>query len=192
MKKLLITVLMATQFIAEAMHVDQNPLIKRSRAAFSADEDTQLRELVGRLGTNSWGEVANLMSGRNPRQVKERWKHYLSNQNSTKFTPEEDRVILIKVMEYGRKWTKISSFLKNRSDLAVRNRFFQLTFRNPALANLKNISVKPKTPKYIADDSEANLKNTPVRPETPNYIVDDSEYSLNFQNEFYDNYFYRD
>ena len=101
---------------------------KRERQKFSQEEDNMLIQLVNQHGTLNWNLIASHMPNRNPRQCRERWKHYLSVKENRRepFTPEEDRVIFEKFNELGPKWTKIANFLPNRSDISIKNRF--LTF----------------------------------------------------------------
>lgn len=97
---------------------------RRTRAKFLPEEDTKLRELVETYGTNSWEQVAALMPGRNIRQCRERWKHYLSSDRPYEpWTKEEDQILYDKVQELGAKWTKIARFLPGRTDLQAKTRW---------------------------------------------------------------------
>lgn len=97
----------------------------RRRQKFMPEEDQRLIELVNEHGTSDWVLIASLMENRNPRQCRERWKHYLSVRETRKepFSPEEDRAISEKFNELGPKWTKIASFLPGRSDIDIKHRF---------------------------------------------------------------------
>lgn len=96
----------------------------RQRLKFLPEEDEKLKNLVEKYGTNSWSQVATKMPGRNVRQCRERWKHYLSVDKTYQnpFTPEEDQIIVEKFFELGPKWTKISKFLQGRSDIQIKSR----------------------------------------------------------------------
>lgn len=48
------------------------------RMRFRPDEDIILTHLVCRYGLDSWRRVAAAMPGRNYRQCRDRWNHYLS------------------------------------------------------------------------------------------------------------------
>lgn len=97
----------------------------RRRQKFMPEEDQRLIELVNEHGTSDWVLIASLMENRNPRQCRERWKHYLSVRDTRKepFSPEEDRAISEKFNELGPKWTKIATFLPGRSDIDIKHRF---------------------------------------------------------------------
>jgi hypothetical protein len=96
------------------------------QSRFTVEEDVQLRELVAEHGTTNWAAIAEQMQGRNARQCRERWKHYLScNKRRVPWTRAEDDLLLEKVTELGPKWTKIAAVLGDRSDLEVKNRWIK-------------------------------------------------------------------
>ena len=67
------------------------------------------------------------MEGRNARQCRERWKHYLSPKVSTgPWTEAEDQLLNEKYSEYGSQWARISKFFMNRTDITVKNRWISL------------------------------------------------------------------
>ena len=96
----------------------------KSHEKFTEIEDQRLREVVARFEEYDWNVIASEMPGRNPRQCKERWTYYLSpTLNTSPWTNEEDNLLLMKQMELGSKWVKISKFFDNRTDAMVKNRF---------------------------------------------------------------------
>jgi hypothetical protein len=96
------------------------------REKFFPEEDAKLKELVRLHGQNSWSEIANEMPGRNARQCRERWKHYLSSEkNRLVWTAEEDQLLFQKMTEYGPRWTALSRFFPGRSDLQIKHRWMQ-------------------------------------------------------------------
>lgn len=97
---------------------------KRTRAKFLPEEDEKLRQLVAEFGLHAWDAIAERMPGRNQRQVRERWKHYLSGEKTHEpWTKEEDELLFEKVHELGGKWTKIARFLNGRTDLQAKLRW---------------------------------------------------------------------
>jgi hypothetical protein len=75
------------------------------KCKFSADEDLQLTDLVAVHGDEDWITISCLIPGRNPRQCRERWRHYLSPTVSfTPFTRDEDALLRDKYAEAGPKW----------------------------------------------------------------------------------------
>ncbi|KAH0787709.1 Myb-like DNA-binding domain containing protein [Histomonas meleagridis] len=96
----------------------------KPHAKFNEEEDERLKEVVSRLGDYDWNLIAQEMPGRNARQCKERWSYYLSpSLNTSPWTEEEDKLLLLKQRELGSKWVKISKFFLNRTDAMVKNRF---------------------------------------------------------------------
>ena len=107
---------------------------RRPRAKFCPAEDEMLRQLVREHGENAWELIASKMTGRNVRQVKERWMTYLSPAlNNGPFTPEEDQLLLEKHRELGPKWVKIAKFFQGRTDTSIKNRFIVLKRKMKAL-----------------------------------------------------------
>jgi hypothetical protein len=70
------------------------------------------------------------MPGRNPRQCRERWHHYLTPAVSSKpFTPEEDALLNAKYAELGPKWKQIAAVFEGRTDISIKNRWILLSRR---------------------------------------------------------------
>ena len=106
----------------------------KCRKSFSPKEDERLKMLVAKYGTDNWAAIEKEMPGRNVRQCRERYKHYLSPEVSQQpWTQEEDELLLAKVSEIGSKWVAISKFFHNRTDINVKNRWVVLMRRNASL-----------------------------------------------------------
>jgi hypothetical protein len=91
---------------------------------FTVEEDAQLQDLIEECGVSNWQDIADRMLGRNARQCRERWKHYLSGHKThIPWTKQEDEILSQKVQELGQKWTKIAACLGDRTDLEVKNRW---------------------------------------------------------------------
>jgi hypothetical protein len=98
----------------------------RRREKFLPEEDAQLKQLVSIYGTSSWDVVAAGIPGRNSRQCRERWKHYLSSGTQAQpWTAEEDRELYIRMEQFGPRWTILSSFFPGRTDIQIKNRWMQ-------------------------------------------------------------------
>lgn len=97
----------------------------RRRMKFLPEEDEKLRELVAKYG-KSWNDIAKRLPGRNVRQCRERWKHYLSSDRAkSPWSNEEDILLFQKFMELGPKWTKIAKFFDNRTDIQIKTRWMK-------------------------------------------------------------------
>jgi hypothetical protein len=97
------------------------------RLKFSPEEDAQLAELVRIYGEEDWATISSLLPGRNARQCRERWRHYVSPAVShAPFTAEEDALLLQKFAELGPKWKAIAVFFTARTDITLKNRLLLL------------------------------------------------------------------
>lgn len=104
---------------------------KRTRKTFSEEEDLEITRQVEAHGTSSWRVIANAMSGRTPRQVRERWVNYLSPKLSTRpWTIREDEALRRKVAMVGRKWSIIALEFPGRTDVTIKNRYRLLERHN--------------------------------------------------------------
>jgi hypothetical protein len=100
---------------------------KNKRDRFLAEEDQRLQFLVAKHGTASWEQLAAEMPGRNARQCRERWKHYLSGDRSKDpWSSEEDRVLFDQMQTIGPRWTQLAAFFPGRTDIEVKARWMQV------------------------------------------------------------------
>eukprot|EP00516_Mucochytrium_quahogii_P007825 CAMPEP_0203765092 /NCGR_PEP_ID=MMETSP0098-20131031/18219_1 /ASSEMBLY_ACC=CAM_ASM_000208 /TAXON_ID=96639 /ORGANISM=" , Strain NY0313808BC1" /LENGTH=457 /DNA_ID=CAMNT_0050661315 /DNA_START=322 /DNA_END=1692 /DNA_ORIENTATION=+ len=95
------------------------------RGAWTKDEDKRLIEIVQRRGARGWTQVASeLNTGRNGRQCRERWSNQINpDLIRSKWTQEEDEIILKWHAQVGNKWATIAKKLPGRTDNMVKNRF---------------------------------------------------------------------
>jgi hypothetical protein len=128
-----------------------------TRSKFTPEENELLRVLVDRLGVNAWVEVAAGIPGRNARQCRDRWKHYLSRKSDSPWTPEEDQILLQHVGKFGLKWTRLSAFFPNRTDFDVRARWLSLFRDKPRLFR----SLSP--PRASRRERRPETENAPPR-----------------------------
>ena len=100
-----------------------DPKIKRGD--WTDEEDQLLIDLVNSYnGHPKWIKIAEQMSGRTNIQCRKRWKLYLDqNINHSKWTDEEDLLLIRKYNELGPKWAKIKDFFKNRTDSQLNIRY---------------------------------------------------------------------
>ncbi|EAX93781.1 Myb-like DNA-binding domain containing protein [Trichomonas vaginalis G3] len=130
------------------------------RQKFTADEDTQLINLVNIYGTHSWKNVSKHMKNRTTRQCRERYNNYLSPSiKNGPWTQQEDILLISKVKTMGPTWCKIVSFFPTRSDVNIKNRYAYLVSKGRARALKHAIkNTKPK-PKPIQAESSVELFN---------------------------------
>ena len=110
------------QQIAERWDKVLNPnLVKGS---WTRHEDEVIIQYVKENGTRNWRNLCSLLPGRIGKQCRERWRNHLDPAiNHSPWTEEEDELLIKLHREYGNKWVKISSMMKDRSDNAIKNRW---------------------------------------------------------------------
>lgn len=118
-----------------ANNAKQMNMKSHQKIKFSQEEDQKLIELVNLYGENNWGTITLFMQGRNIRQCRERWKHYLSPYvSNAPWTEIEDQLLIQKYIEYGPKWKKIAEFFPKRTYINIKNRFLLKKRHNERLS----------------------------------------------------------
>jgi len=147
----------------------QNESDKRKvrKFKFSAEEDELLKSLVEKHGTNNWTIIARSLKGRTTRQCRDRWNHYLSNdQSQFEWNEEEDSLLLRYYEDYGSRWTVISKFFVGRTAVSIRNRCCRLLRRANMQESYQNISSdKDQSPVILKPmNSSHNSQNKTLFP----------------------------
>jgi hypothetical protein len=100
----------------------------QQKRPWSETEDELLSTLVTKFGPENWDTLAEAIKGRNGKQCRERYRTTLDpNIRKGNWTPEEDCQIIELQQKMGNQWAKIARTLSNRTDNAVKNRFYALT-----------------------------------------------------------------
>jgi hypothetical protein len=129
-----------------------------SRKKFMPCEDARLVQLVMPSRTPDWEAIARNMPGRNARQCRERWKHYVSvGCIDRPWTQSEDDLLIEKECSIGPRWTQISTFFYNRSDIQVKSRWIKLTQRRESQRSAKPapipVVIERKPPVMLFDEN---------------------------------------
>jgi hypothetical protein len=135
------------------------------RRNFWPDEDARLRALVQRLGTSDWRLIASHMPGRNVRQCRERWSHYLSaSRPMSEWSAEEDGLLLAKHREIGPRWTLIARSFPGRSDVQLKRRWQQKVAEADDAPRPTPIT-SDRTPRVLDPPSQDRIP--PIYPQFP-------------------------
>ncbi|CAD8085271.1 unnamed protein product [Paramecium sonneborni] len=101
-----------------------NPNKTKLRKQWTDEEDKRVIELVLQQGRN-WKVIEGFMEGRSSKQIRERFLNNLDPEiNRSKFTVQEDQIILEQYRIYGPKWSEIAKMLDRRPENQVKNRFY--------------------------------------------------------------------
>jgi hypothetical protein len=101
---------------------------KVPRKMFTPQEDALIVMLVENFGQKNWQLIAKALINRTPRQVRERFRNYLSpGLTNGPWSRNEDELLKNLYFEYGPKWSKISTFFKSRSDVNIKNRWSSIS-----------------------------------------------------------------
>ena len=127
-------------FLAPAPFAARPVPPRAQKRQFTHDEDKVLREAVAKHGQASWDKVAAELSGRTPRQCRDRWNKYLSpDLRNSMWTDEEDARLLDLIEKVGPKWSRLKSYFMGRSDINIKNRYKYLMARgNEAVPVLRD------------------------------------------------------
>ncbi|EAX83065.1 Myb-like DNA-binding domain containing protein [Trichomonas vaginalis G3] len=135
---------------------------------FTQEDDEHLKEIVGKLEEIDWKTVAHQMGNKNARQCKDRWVNYLSpTVNRSKFSFQEDILLLEKYNIYGPKWVFISKFFENRTDVNIKARFLILKRRGYSVEYLKRLLDRRMNPKSQSKRNKIAQQPLSKEPSSP-------------------------
>ncbi|OHT03665.1 hypothetical protein TRFO_28849 [Tritrichomonas foetus] len=100
------------------------------RNKFTRAEDQKLLLLIGETGPRKWKAIARRMPGKTSRQCRDRYMNYLRDGIvNSKWTDEEDRLLIEKVKEIGTHWSRLTHFFCGRSANNLKNRWYTVHFK---------------------------------------------------------------
>ncbi|EAY21067.1 Myb-like DNA-binding domain containing protein [Trichomonas vaginalis G3] len=128
------------------------------RRMFTPEEDLLIVTLINGKEKKNWKEIANYLNGRTPRQVRERFRNYLSpGIVNGPWTREEDEYLKTLHLQFGSKWSKISSFFKNRSEINIKNRWSSISKNNQSMETIEPASNVHKEEHIKIDNSTSEF-----------------------------------
>lgn len=143
---------------------------------FSAEEDAKLEELYNKYGFQ-WTKISENFEGRNPRQCRDRWNHYLSPTiDNSNWSKEEDDKLMELYAKFGNHWSLISKNFEKRTCVSVRNRCCKLAKNNLITPNFFIEPIYPKAhpPLQSMNNGRNNFNMNNVLP--PSYSVSQVNY----------------
>lgn len=158
--------------------------VKKKRAVFTKEEDKRLIKAVQDYGEGNWSLIASYVGNRTKRQCSERWRKFLCpTVNLSKWTQEEDNLLLMKFIELGPKWTLISKFFDNRTDVNVKARYVilnrKMKKRQEFLEKVK-LFTSASTKSKSGQKKLSNISNINFDMKTNNLSQNFTEISNNF------------
>jgi hypothetical protein len=130
----------------------------------------------------SWNEVAEMMPGRTARQVRERYKNYLSpHLNNGTWSETEDELLRQKFAEFGPRWSILKKFFSNRSDVNIKNRWATLLSQDCRAEWRENNS--PKEVKPVEPVQDVKQADSVVEKHENTSIFTNLEHMRLFEND---------
>lgn len=97
---------------------------KTHRKKFTKEEDNLIRQLIAKHGDKNWIIIANYLENRTPRQVRDRWKNYLSPAiKEEPWTCDDDVLLYQLYIQLGPRWAQIARVMRNHTENSVKNRW---------------------------------------------------------------------
>lgn len=113
-----------TQIKTEQTNDIEQSKSKLKKKAYTAEEDAKIVEYVKLYGDKNWSKIAELIPGRNRKQLRDHYINFLKNKlNKRGFTEKEDDIIFTMVTKYGHAWKKIADKLPGRTPIMIKNRY---------------------------------------------------------------------
>ena len=98
---------------------------KKSRNVFTLYEDILLMKSIEKHSDLDWKQISSEFSNRTPRQCRERWVYYLSQERSKEnWSTEEDELLIKLVNQNGKKWSELKIFFPKRTYSDIKNRWY--------------------------------------------------------------------
>ena len=151
------------------------------KGSWDKEEDLKLLALYKKYGKN-WAAISREMPQRTGKQIRDRFLNSLDTKfDRSKFTVEEDQMILKYYKIYGNSWARIAKKLKTRTGDMVKNRFYSSLKKYVT----KNRNFLKRKRESIFSISNKNIKSNNKNLESGNnkYNFDNQKDSTNEEND---------
>ena len=94
------------------------------KCLFNPEIESHVNSLISLYGSNNWTTISKALGFRNASECKEYCRTHSSTKNrATRWTYEEDMILIKQYSVLGPKWSKICLFLEGRTANSIKNRW---------------------------------------------------------------------
>lgn len=126
---------------------------QQSRHRFTKEEDEAMLVLIDKFEDKNfinWNRVASQMPNRSPRQCRERYLNYLVEKTKKgDWSKEEDDLIFSLYDQIGPKWSKMTQYFRERSNIDIKNRYSTLLRRKQNSFQSKQNNIQNFDPQLV-------------------------------------------
>lgn len=167
----------------------------KNKKFWTKEEDDLLSQTVNTVrsinDSISWPLVSDkmmrfykqgLITYKSSKQCRDRWVNYINCDASSdpkEWTQEEDLKVIELNNKYGNKWTRIASYLDQRTEFQVKHRYYSLYRKKLGeiirqIVSTRNLKIKHDTLKVLSSKLQSGIKYSRLTPEIVIQNIGDS------------------